>query len=63
MNNGGTLEDLQKILGHKDRKTTEIYGKIILPRLYLKTKILQATSKIHQLQPVQPSEQSMPIAV
>ena len=63
MNNGGNLEDLQKMLGHKDRDSTGIYGKVILTRLALNAALLQAKSTIHQLQPVLPIEQNMLIAM
>lgn len=50
MENDGRIEDLAKILGHTLLKTTQIYGKISNKRLAEKTRQLQATSKIHQLQ-------------
>ncbi len=50
MENDGRIEDLAKILGHTLLKTTQIYGKISNKRLAEKTKQLQSTSKIHQLQ-------------
>jgi integrase len=50
MENDGRIEDLAKILGHTLLKATQIYGKISNKRLAEKTKQLQTTSKIHQLQ-------------
>ncbi|MFT3910295.1 MAG: tyrosine-type recombinase/integrase [Ferruginibacter sp.] len=49
MENDGQLEDLQKILGHTNIKTTGIYGKISNKRLVRKTQELQQKSKMHQL--------------
>jgi hypothetical protein len=48
MEHDGRLEDLQKMLGHSNIKTTQIYGRINDKRLSEKMKELQSKSLIHQ---------------
>jgi site-specific recombinase XerD len=48
MEHDGRLEDLQKMLGHSNIKTTQIYGRINDKRLSDKMKELQSKSLIHQ---------------
>ena len=50
MDNDGRLKDLQKILGHKDLKTTAIYGKISNERLAHRNDLLERNSLMHQMQ-------------
>jgi site-specific recombinase XerD len=50
MENDGRIEDLSKILGHSNLKTTQIYGKISNKRLSEKMRELEQKSKIHQIQ-------------
>lgn len=50
MDANGRLEDLKENLGHKNIKTTAIYGKISQDRLIAKAENLTANSVIHQLQ-------------
>ena len=50
MDNDGRIEDLAENLGHKDLRTTQIYGKISKKRLAGKAVELQSKSIIHQLQ-------------
>lgn len=49
MDNGGRLEDLQSILGHKDISSTQVYAKISNLRLSQRAKELEQKSVIHQL--------------
>jgi site-specific recombinase XerD len=49
MDNGGTIEDLQKILGHKNLETTSIYGRISMERLSQAMAGIESKSKIHQI--------------
>jgi len=50
MDSDGRIEDLAENLGHKDLRTTQIYGKISKKRLSEKAVELQKKSIIHQLQ-------------
>ena len=52
MDSDGRLEDLQIRLGHKDIKTTQIYGRISAKRNAETTRKLEENSKLHQLQSV-----------
>jgi site-specific recombinase XerD len=49
MDKGGSLEDLQKMLGHKNLETTSIYGKITKERLSLAMEVMESKSKIHKI--------------
>jgi integrase len=49
LDNGTPLEDIQKMLGHKDLRTTQIYAKVSRKRLFEKISELEQRSRIHQL--------------
>ena len=48
MDHAGSLEDLQRILGHKDISSTQTYGKMSDARLSQKLRELEQKSVIHQ---------------
>ncbi len=53
LENDGRIEDLAKHLGHKDLRTTQIYGKVSNRRLAQKSRELESKSPIHQIHPTQ----------